>query len=330
MDARFSLSRRAALAGGAGLGLLTACSPTGRGSNSPLAGLTLRVATYKGGVQSFFQAAGVADTPYKIAYSEFAGGNLITEAINAKAIDVGSMSEIPPIFAARSETLRLIAVLQGDVNNQVTLVPKDSPIRGLADLKGKRVGYVRATTAHFFLLRLLQEQGLSFADITPIALSPQDGLAAFGRGALEAWVIYGVQSNLARARFAARVLTTAQGRLSGNYVYAALKDSIDDPTRRSAIADYLGRVKRAYAWAEVHPDALASLEAQATGVPAAIYQQQRRERSGPTLLAPVDDAAIRSQQSVADVFAQAHLIPARIDIAPLWDRTFSDGLAREG
>ena len=318
-----SPSRRAVLGAAAALPLLSACSPRAAADRS-LKAITLRVATYSGGVQSVFEAAGVADTPYRIAYSEFAGGNLITEAIGAKAIDVGSMSEIPPIFVAGTEpSLRLVAVLRGDVNNQVTLTPKDSPLRSLGELKGKRIGYVRATTSHYFLLRLLREQGLSFGDITPIALTPQDGLAAFGRGALDGWVTYGVQSNLARARFGARVLTTALGRLSGDYVYAALKDSLDDGPRRAAIADYLRRVRRAYAWADAHPEAWAALVGKATGVPAGLYLEQFRERSGPTLLGPVDDAAIRSQQSVADAFAQAGVTPGRVEVAPLWDRSLN-------
>jgi sulfonate transport system substrate-binding protein len=327
--ARFppSPSRRGLIGGGASLALLSACAPKGPGAAADLKSLTLRVATFKGGVQTFFAAAGVADTPYRLAYSEFASGNLITEAINGKAIDVGSMSEIPPIFAARPDSLlKVVAVLRGDVNNQVTLVPKGSAITRAADLKGKRVGYVRATTAQYFLLRLLQEQGLTFADITPIALTPQDGLAAFGRGALDAWVIYGIDSTLARVQFGARVLTTALGRLSGNYVYAALNEAVADPVRHAAIADYLTRVKRAYAWAEANPEAWAGIVAASTGAPASIYLSQRRERSGPTALGPVDDAAMQSMQAVADAFAKAHVIPAAVDTRPLWDRSFASAL----
>jgi len=326
MSAAFSPARRRLIGGGASLGLLAACAPTGGGS-SDLKSLTLRVATFKGGVQTFFAAAGVADTPYKLALSEFASGNLITEAINGKAIDVGSMSEIPPIFAARPDSLlRVIAVLRGDVNNQVTLVPKGSTITKIADLKGKRVGYVRATTAQYFLLRLLQEQGLSFSDIDAIALTPQDGLAAFGRGELDAWVIYGIDSTLGRVQYGARVLTTALGRLSGNYVYAALNEAVADPVRHAAIADYLTRVKRAYAWAEANPAAWAAIVAASTRAPASIYLSQRQERSGPTLLGPVNDAAVQSMQAIADTFAKAGVIPAAVDTKPLWDRSFASAL----
>jgi sulfonate transport system substrate-binding protein len=324
------IDRRAAMTalGAAGLAsFAAACAKAPAAAR--LADLTLRVAVFKGGAETFMQAAGQAQTPYKISYAEFGAGNLIAEAIDAGAIDVGSMSEIPPIFVASSKPLlRAIAVQKGDVNNQLVLVPKGSPITGPAQLKGKKVGYVRATTSHYLLLKLLEQQGLGFADITPVALSPQDGRAAFEHGSLDAWVSYGVQAQAVRGTVDARVLTTGLGRLSGNYLYTASVAALDDPLRRAAVADYLGRVRQIYRWTEAHPDEWATLSAAATGVPAALYAQQRRERSAPTTLAPVDAAAIASQQAVADGFAKVGVIPTHVDVTPMWDSRLNPDLAR--
>ncbi len=318
------LTRRTALFGAAGLAACGQSAP----APASLADVVLRVATYRGGVHTHMEAAGLADTPYRVAYSEFAGGNFITEAINARAIDLGSMSEIPPIFVAGTQPLmRIVAVQRADVNAQVILVPEHSRIAAPADLRGKRVGYVRATTSHFLLMRYLSEAGLGFADITPIALMPQDGLAAFERGELDAWVIYGVQGSLARARVHARVLATGLGRLSGNYVWSALNESTGDPHKRAAIVDYLKRVQQLWAWTDANPEEYAALSAAATGAPASIYLQQHAERSGPTQIAPVDDAAIQSQQNVADAFAEAGLIPARVNVRPLWSAVLNDALS---
>jgi sulfonate transport system substrate-binding protein len=324
------LSRRHLLAGGlsvAGLSTLTACSPGKTTQPGSLEDLTLRVATYRGNLEAFFQQAGVADTPYKIAKSEFAGGNLIAEAINAGALDVGGMSEIPPIFVAGApgNQVRIVAVLQGDVNNQVVLVPKDSKAQAFADLKGKRIGYVKATTSHYILLRLLDEAGLKWTDIKPVALSPQDGLAAFSSGAIDAWVIYGVIVQQAR-QAGARVLRTALGILSGNYLVAAAKSALDDPLKRQAIGDYLGRYAKVAEWANADNARWAQARSAATGVPAALYLREFQERSSPTRLLKISDAAIASQQGVADAFAAAGLIPAKVDVRPLWDDRLSSAL----
>ena len=317
------LTRRATLAS---IAAAAGCAKSNGGAGGVKT--TLRIGTYKGQVQDLIGPAGEAKTPYAITWSQFASGNLIAEAILADALDTGSMSDIPPVFIAGAKpALKLVAVLKGDVNNQVVLIPKDSAIRTLADLKGKRIGYVKATTSHYILLRLLEEQHLTWSDIKPVALSPQDGRAAFEHGSLDAWVIYGPSGQLARQAVGARILTTGLGRLSGNYVIAAGDAAIADPLRSAALRDYLARLKRIYAWTETHPDDAARIAAQATGLPAKIYLQQRRERSAPTSLGPVDAGAIASQQHIADTFAAAGLIPARVDVTPLWDRRFNDVLS---
>ena len=325
-----TLSRRHLLAGGlsvAGVSALAACSPKSSAPGS-LEDLTLRAATYRGNLDAFFPQAGVADTPYKVAKSEFAGGNLIAEAINAGALDIGGMSEIPPIFVAGSPSnqVRIVAVLQGDVNNQVVLVPKDSKAQAFADLKGKRIGYVKATTSHYILLRLLDDAGLAWSDIKPVALSPQDGLAAFSSGAVDAWIIYGVIVQQAR-QAGARVLRTAKGILSGNYLIAAARAALDDDLKRQALGDYLGRYAKVADWVNADGARWAKVRGEATGVPAELYLREFQERSGPTRLIRISEAAIASQQKVADAFAAAGLIPAKVDVRPLWDDRLNSALA---
>ncbi|UAL12637.1 ABC transporter substrate-binding protein [Caulobacter segnis] len=316
----FSLSRRGLMLGGLSIAGLAACSPKTQTPSGDLSDLTLRVATYRGNPESFFDKAGIAPPPYKLARTQFAGGNLIAEAINAKALDFGGMSEIPPIFVAGhpGNLVRIVGVLRGDVNNQVVLVPKGSPVQDFAQLKGKRIGYVKATTSHYILLRLLEKAGLAWADVTPVALSPQDGLAAFQSGSLDAWIIYGVIVYQAREA-GARVLTNAQGILSGNYLITASQDALDDPTRLRAIGDYVQRYSQVFDWINADGARWAQARTEATGVKQAYYEQEFRERSSPYILEPISDAAIASQQAVADAFAAAKVIPGKVDVKPLWD-----------
>lgn len=288
-----------------------------------LADLTLGVATYKGGDSYFSDDAGTEKTPYTVQYSEFPGGNLIVEALAAGSLDIGSMSEIPPIFSIQSHRQpKLIAVLQGDVNNQVFLIPKESKLESIEQLRGKRVGYVRSTTSHYFLIKALKEQGLSMADITPIALTPQDGFSAFQSGQLDAWVIYGVFIQLAKFRSGARVLKTALGYLSGNYLIAARPAALEDPVRRQAIQDYLQREHQTLQWINDNPEPWAAKSATLLGVDKAVFLDVYNNRSQPWKMLEVNDQAIASQQEVADVFHEAGVLSERIDVAPLWDRHF--------
>lgn len=287
----------------------------------------LRIGTYKGGDTYYLSEAGVASFPYRSAVAEFAAGNLIVEALAAGSLDCGGMSEIPPIFAAASGApMKVIAVLRGDVNNQVVLVPKNSAITDAAQFKGKRIGYARSTTSHYFLLQLLKEKGLSFKDIEPVALAPQDGFAAFQSGQLDAWVIFGLVVELAKNQ-GARVLRTADGVLSGNYVISAATRAIADPLKHAAIGDYLQRIAKVYQWMNDNPEQWAAKSGRIAGVPPQLFLNQFKLRSQPYKLVAVDAAAIASQQQVADAFAQAGLLAKRIDVTPLWDRSFAKYLA---
>ena len=285
--------------------------------------VTLRVAQYKAGDGLLLRLAGLADTPYRVEWSEFGSGNLMLEAANAGALDLAYGSEIPPTFAAVSGArVKLVAVIRGDVNEQVVLVPQGSAIGDIGGLKGKRVGYVRATTTHYYLSRMLAEVGLSLADVQLMNLTPSDGQAAFRAGALDAWAIYGYSVPIAR-QAGARVLRTAEGILSGNYPYFIRAGLAEDPARADAARDLLERLRRALPFIAERPAEYAAAQAAALNVPEATIRALLDNVSQPRTLVAVDDAAIASHQAVADEFARIGVIPRRVDVAPLWDRGFA-------
>ena len=326
---RSPLSRRSLLRAGcaalAGSALLAACGKRAvpRGTLP-----TLRVAIVgkgEGDTRLMLKAAGVSFESYHVEYSNFTSGERVIEALNGGSLDWGGMSEIPPVFAAASpiRSFRQIAVLHGDVNNQAVVVPAGSTLQDLKDLKGRRVGYVRATTTQYFLNRMLESVGLKWSDITPVPMDVADGLAAFSSGKLDAWAIYGYPIQRVRAD-GARILRTAQGFLSGNYIISAHVDALADPIRSDLITRYLRASRRGYAWTVAHRDAWAQIVSQEIGVPLSEVQDQFRRASDVYELRPVTEAAIASQQGVADAFAKAGLLPGPVDVRPLWDPRFND------
>ena len=288
-------------------------------------GVTLRLAQYKAGDQLLMRLAGEDTGPYRAEWAEFGSGNLMLEAVAAGSLDLAYGSEVPPTFAALSGArIRIVAVARGDVNEQVVLVPAGFSVQSIADLRGKRVGYVRATTTHYYLFRMLEEAGMSWSDIQPVNLSPADGQAAFRAGGLDAWAIYGYSVPVAK-QAGARVLRTAQGILSGNYPYFASPDALSDPARRAALSAHLRRLARAFRWLDTHHAEYAAAQAPLIGVPAAAAQELLDGESQPRRLALPDDAAVASHQAVADTFFRAGLLPRRVDVSPLWDRSFDLG-----
>ncbi len=297
-------------------------------ARADLSGVTIRAGTFKGQDQLLLATAGLNQTPYTVEYHEFNSGQLEVEAMNAGALDYGGWSEIPLAFgAAAGARIKVIAVWKGDVNDQVVLVPKNSAMTGIADLKGKRVGYVRGTTSHYYLLRMLWAAGLQFSDIQAINLSPTDGAAAFRAGDLDAWAIYGYAIQFALAEGNARVLRTAEGILSGNYFVGASPAAIADPGLHAAIADYLQREAKGFAWLEAHKAQWCAALSPVIKVPLPFVQSEFFHESQPSRLVAVDDAAIASAQQVADTFTKAGLLPAKVDVAPFFDHSFANVLA---
>ncbi|MEH1922123.1 ABC transporter substrate-binding protein [Nostoc sp.] len=212
--------------------------------------VTLRIGKQKGGWDLQLKLAGQDKFPYKVEYKEFTGGNFILQGINAGALDLGGASEIPPIFAIESKAaIKIIASRTGPTVGQVVLVPKNSTAKKFADLKGKTISYVRATTAHYFLIKMLEQEGLTLKDVDAKPLTIPDGLSAFRRGDLSAWATYGYAIHQAR-KDGAKVFRSAKNILSGNFVIAAAPSAIADPDKKAAIADFLCRVKKAQNWQE--------------------------------------------------------------------------------
>ncbi|WP_138500458.1 ABC transporter substrate-binding protein [Nostoc sp. PA-18-2419] len=290
----------------------------------------LRVAKYKGGWDLNLKWAGLDNFPYQTQFTEFTGGNLMVQSINAGAIDLGSASEIPPIFAIESKaSVKIIATLKGPTIGQVVLVPKDSTAKTIADLKGKKVGYVKATTAHYFLIKMLEKVGLTMKDINAIPLSIPDGLSAFRKGQLDGWATYGYAIPQAEKE-GARVLESAKDILSGNFVIIASPDAIADPQKKVAIADFLCRLQKSQTWRESHLKKWSKNYAKTIDVDQNIVYQdaQQGQQQRPQEVLPVSEEAIASEQKVADTFFQAGVIPTKVDVKPLWDSTFNEDITK--
>lgn len=310
-SARNMIGRRAVLAAGLAAPALV------RAQAVP----TLRLAKYKAGDDLLLRLAGQEPHSYRAEWSEMGSGNVMLEAVAAGALDLAYGSEVPPTFAAvAGAPVRIVAVARGDVNEQVVLVPAHSGIGSIADLRGKTVGYVRATTTHYYLFRMLEEAGLRWSDISPVTLTPSDGLAAFRTGRLDAWAIYGYAGQVARQE-GGRLLRTANGILSGNYPYFANPATLADPLRRRALIEHLGRLARAFLWIDDHHAEYAAAQAPVIGIPEPVLGAMLANLSQPRRLTASDATAIASHQQVADTFERAGLIPRPVDVAPLWDRS---------
>ena len=174
---------------------------------------------------------------------------------------------------------------------------------------------------------MLQSAGLTFDDIEGVALSPSDGLAALQGGSVDALASYGV-SIITAKKNGATTLASAEDILSGNFDVVASLSAIKDPKKHAAVADFLRRLQQLADWQTANVDTWAQVTADATKQPLDQALQTLKDGNAqhPTKYLPLSDAAIASQQDVADTFLAAGLLPAKVDVTTFWDTSFADTL----
>ena len=154
-----------------------------------------------------------------VKWIEFPAGPQLLEGLNLGAVDVGYVGEAPPIFA--QEAGAKFAYIDYDpaaLDAEAILVPKDSRIRSVAELKCKKVVLNKGSNVHYLQVKLLEKNGLKLTDIQAVFLPPADARAAFENGNVDAWVIWDPFAAAAEKSIGARVLADGRGVVD-NYQY---------------------------------------------------------------------------------------------------------------
>jgi sulfonate transport system substrate-binding protein len=251
----------------------------------------------------------------KIDYLEFPAGPQLLEALGVGSIDIGSTGESPPIFA-QAAGLPIVYIANNPPTNdrgdgQAILVPQNSPIRSIQDLKGKRIAFQKASSAHNFVIQIVERAGLTYKDIQPVYLSPPDARAAFDSGNIDAWAIWDPFLTIAQQKTGGRILVNSKGIKSAGGFYLSTRDFATKHADLLKIV--LQEISDATAWAYDHPQEAGQLYQKATGVDAATWNlvQKHQERTG---IKPLTESVIEAQQLTADNYYKIGLLPKSVNI----------------
>lgn len=300
----------------------TASSTDGKGS------VTLNIGDQKGGYEAILRASGeLDDLDYRIKWSTFTSGPPLLEAVNAGAVDIGGVGNTPPVFAAGAGSkIAVVGATHGSSAGEAIVVPKDSPLRNPAQLKGRSIAVAQGSSAHFQLTSSLKKAGLGVSDVKLKYLQPADALAAFSRGKVDAWAIWDPYTSQVLRGDKARVLTTGEGVVNGLGFQVASPAALRESGKSRAIGDLLVRLNRAQNWVFKHPEAWAKVWAKETGLPYEVALDAVRLTYGTRVPVAIDPAAIASEQEIADTFADLSLIPHRFVFKDYVDTRFNRDL----
>jgi aliphatic sulfonates family ABC transporter substrate-binding protein len=253
-----------------------------------------------------------ADRGIDVEWSEFEAGPSIVEAMSAGRLDLAVAGSISSIMGqADGVSLVCLAAEPHTPEGAAIVVHPDSPIRQVADLKGKTVALNRGSNSDYLLLKALEEAELDFDDVHLSDLPPGDAQTAFEHRDFDAWAIWNPVLAVLRQKSGARVLRDSSG-LSGN-VLCYVGTRAFSSAHPELIDEFLQEVSQAGAWINDNQAAAIDLLAQNAQVSrAAISAALSRRRFGAR---PVDAALLAAQQSVADTLLRANRIGRRVAVA---------------
>ena len=284
---------------------------------------TLRIGYQKYGTLVLLKAKGslekrLAEQGIEVQWTEFPGGPQLLEGLNVGSIDFGTTGEAPPIFAqAAGADLLYVAHEPPAPTSEAILVPKDSALKSVSELKGKKIALNKGSNVHYLLVRALEDAGLKYSDIQPVYLPPADARAAFERGSVDAWVIWDPFQAAAEHQLQARTLRNGEGLVANHQFYLAARPYAEK--HPDVVSVLVEEIRGIGEWTRANSAEATAQVAPLLGLSPAITRTAvERQAYGAQLITP---DVVEAQQQIADTFSDLKLIPKRLSIKDvIWTR----------
>ncbi len=251
-----------------------------------------------------------------VTWTEFTAGPQMLEGLNDGRVDFVQVADAPPIFAQAAGTKFVYVGNEPPApEGEAILVPKNSPIKSVREIKGKKVALNKGSNVHYLLVKALEKAGVKYTDVEPVFLPPSDARAAFQRGSVDAWVIWDPFLTAAETQIGARVLADGKGIVSNYQFYLASTDYADRrPDVVKIVLEELGKVDD---WGKKNRREMAAFLAPAFGLDVPTIERVALGYGyGVALISP---GVIAEQQKIADTFTELKLIPKKLDVrAAAW------------
>jgi len=271
------------------------------------------------------------DLPFKVEWAQMAGGPQVTEAFHAKALDVGTAANVPPIHAVWvGIPVKIIAVQfrkrdSGQPSWRLGISPK-AKVNSLADLRGKKIAFSAGQVQGEVVLRTLKDQGLKKSDVTLVEL-PSTGdvyINALVAGLVDVAPLGsgGISQRYIRdfARNGAKLLDHSQFRDDLGVVYTRT-EILEDPGKAAALRAYVQIWARARQWIAAHQSEWAECYYKKNqGLSSQEALQIVRAQGAPDIPANWSEA-VKHQQATIDLFAEQNGTK-HFDAGTLFDRRF--------
>ena len=318
--------------GSAASGSSSSSSSSGGSTSSVnVSSVTLNIGDQKGtGAEALLQAAGLINKlPFKAKWSDFTSGPPMLQAMGSGSVDIGGVGDAPPVFAAAGgEKVTIVGARTAGPDAAALVVPKNSSLTSISQLKGKKIAVAQGSSANYHLLTVLNKAGLTTKQVTLDYLQPADALAAFNSGHVDAWDIWSPYIEQVTAQNEAKVLANGSGYGSNYSFEVASQAALGDEAKSAAIHDYLKILNQAYVWSDTHTAAWAKLWGDATGLPGSIMSKAATDAINKP--AVINSSVVAGEQQLVANFYQAGLIPSQVKMSDFTTDQFNDTVSASG
>jgi len=262
-----------------------------------------------------------SNVPVRWIFSQ--GSNRSLELLNSGSVDFGSTAGLAATLSrANGNPVKDVYVLSRP-EWTFLVVPKDSPIKNVADLKGKKVAATKGTDPYLFLLRALHDVGLKKGDIEHVALQHGDGRAALEQKRVDAWA--GLDPLLATSEleFGARPLY--RNVAYNTYSFLNTSDSFA-AKYPDAVKTVIVNYEKARKWILANPEKTAEIVAEEAKISLAVAKLQlsRNDFSN-----PVPGAEhVKALKAAAPLLLEEELVKKGTDVNKVVDELIDPAFAK--
>ncbi|MFC8668610.1 MULTISPECIES: ABC transporter substrate-binding protein [Streptomyces] len=307
----------------AALGLSALLTVTGCGGDSAAdtaggsSDVTLTIGDQAKTLQTILAGSGaLKGADYKVKWAEFEGAAPLFQAVQAGAADTTYSADLPALQALSGGVkFKNVAALKNDGHHTGIVVSKNSDVKSVKDLKGKKVvvSSAKGSIAEYLLANVLQQNGLKYSDVKVQYLLPTDAQAAFSSGKIEVWATFGVYQAVGLQQGGRLLVDGADGRISGYGFIGASEKALADKAKKAALGDFLKRLGTALKWTSTHQDAYADAIVERNGADPAIAKTLASAAYSKVL--PVTPEVNGTVQDVADLMHGIGVLDPNVDVA---------------
>ena len=208
-------------------------------------------------------------TEIKWVFSQ--GSNRSLEYLNSDSLDFSSTAGLAAALSRANGSPIKTVYIQSQPEWTALVVAKNSPIKSLKDLKGKKIAATKGTDPFLFTLHALETAGLNKKEVQLVHLQHPDGKTAFERGQVDAWAGLDPLMAAAQIQSGAKLLYRNVGFNSYSVLSTKEQFAKQNP---EAIEAVIKAYEQARKWAKANPDKLAELLARESKLPIAVTKLQ--------------------------------------------------------